>query len=150
MVPCHVAKFATHLKIRHREIHLWMPDLQMRCSKTHLPLVPHICVSELGQHWFRSWLVAYSAPSHYLKNAGLLSTGPSGTNFSDILIKIQDFSFTKMHLIISSAKWQPCPGRWVKDTSTRYWSQQWPPGWHTLSQSRSYDGSPSKYSYSDL
>ena len=20
---------------------------------THLPLVPHICVSELGQHWFR-------------------------------------------------------------------------------------------------
>ena len=20
---------------------------------THLPLVPHVCVSELGQHWFR-------------------------------------------------------------------------------------------------
>ena len=33
---------------------------------THLPLVPHICVSESGQHWFRYWLVAYSAPSHYL------------------------------------------------------------------------------------
>ena len=28
----------------------------------HLPLVPHICVSELGQHWFGWWLVAYSAP----------------------------------------------------------------------------------------
>ena len=26
----------------------------------HLPLVPHICISELSQHWFRS------APSHYL------------------------------------------------------------------------------------
>ena len=26
---------------------------------THLPLVPHICISELGQHWFRQWLVAY-------------------------------------------------------------------------------------------
>ena len=25
---------------------------------THLPLVPHIFVSELGQHWFRQWLVA--------------------------------------------------------------------------------------------
>ena len=33
---------------------------------THLPLVPHICVGELGQHWFRWWLVAWSAPSHYL------------------------------------------------------------------------------------
>ena len=28
----------------------------------HLPLVPHICVSESGQHWFGWWLVAYSAP----------------------------------------------------------------------------------------
>ena len=26
---------------------------------THLPLVPHICVSESGQHWFK-WLGAYS------------------------------------------------------------------------------------------
>ena len=32
-------------------------------------------------------------------------------NLSKILIKIQNFSFTKMHLKISSAKWQPfCPG----------------------------------------
>ena len=33
---------------------------------THLPLVPHICVSESGQHWFRWWLVTYSTPSYYL------------------------------------------------------------------------------------
>ena len=33
---------------------------------THLHLVPHICVSELYQHWFRQWLVACSAPSHSL------------------------------------------------------------------------------------
>ena len=33
---------------------------------THLPQVPHICVSELGQRWFRQWLIACSAPSHYL------------------------------------------------------------------------------------
>ena len=33
---------------------------------THLPLVLHICVGELGQHWFRLWLVAWTAPSHYL------------------------------------------------------------------------------------
>ena len=35
-------------------------------SSTHLCLVVHICVSESGQHWFREWLVTYSAPSHYL------------------------------------------------------------------------------------
>ena len=27
----------------------------------------HICVSKLGQHWFRWWPVVYSAPSHHLK-----------------------------------------------------------------------------------
>ena len=44
-------------------------------------------------------------------NAGLLSIGPLGINFSAILIKIPNFSFTKMHLQISSAKWWPfCPG----------------------------------------
>ena len=34
---------------------------------TYNPLVPHICVSKSGQHWFRQWPVAYSAPSHYVK-----------------------------------------------------------------------------------
>ena len=33
---------------------------------TPFPLLPHICVSESSQHWFRLWLVAFSAPSHYL------------------------------------------------------------------------------------
>ena len=45
-------------------------------------------------------------------NAGLLSIETLGTNFSEILIKIQFFSFTKIHLKISSVKWRPfCPGR---------------------------------------
>ena len=36
---------------------------------------------------------------------------PFITIFSEILIKIQNFSLTKMHLKISSAKWRPfCPG----------------------------------------
>ena len=34
--------------------------------QTHLPLSSHICVRESGPQWFRLWLVAYSAPSHYL------------------------------------------------------------------------------------
>ena len=39
---------------------------------THFPLEPHICASESGQHWFRQWLVAYSAPSHYLKQCWVI------------------------------------------------------------------------------
>ena len=51
-----------------------------------------------------------------LTNAGLLSIGLLGTNYSESLIKIQTFSFTKMHLKLSSVNWQQfCPGgRWVK------------------------------------
>ena len=40
-------------------------------------------------------------------NAGILLIGPLATNFSEILIGIQTFSFRKMHLKISSAKWRP-------------------------------------------
>ena len=44
-------------------------------------------------------------------NAGILLIGPIGTNFSQIVFKIQIFSFKKMHLKISSVKWWPfCPG----------------------------------------
>ena len=39
--------------------------------------------------------------------AGILLTGPSGTNFIEIVIGIQTFSFKKMHLKMSSAKWRP-------------------------------------------
>ena len=46
--------------VRCNHIMLWYVIL------THPLLVPHICVSESGQNWFRLWLVAYSAPSHYL------------------------------------------------------------------------------------
>ena len=44
-------------------------------------------------------------------NAGLLSIELFGTNFSDFLIKIKNFSFTKMRKKMSSAKGRPfCPG----------------------------------------
>ena len=33
---------------------------------THLSLIPHTCVRESGQHWFRLWLVAYPPLSHYV------------------------------------------------------------------------------------
>ena len=62
-----------------------------------------------------------------------ISIGPLGTNISEILIEIQTFSFTMMHLKLSSAKWRPfCPGgdeinkssvRWQGST---YPIAQWP------------------------
>ena len=40
-------------------------------------------------------------------NAGILFIWPFGTNFSEILIEINTFSFKKMHLKMSSGKWRP-------------------------------------------
>ena len=40
-------------------------------------------------------------------DAGILLIQPSGTIFSEIVIKIYTFSFKKMHLKMSSAKWRP-------------------------------------------
>ena len=33
---------------------------------THWGWVTHICVGNIGHHWFRLWLVAWFAPSYYL------------------------------------------------------------------------------------
>ena len=74
---------------------------------THWGRVTHICVGELaiigsdnglspGRHQAIIWI-----------NAGILLIGPVGTNVSDILIGIHTFSFKKVHLKISSAKWRP-------------------------------------------
>ena len=40
-------------------------------------------------------------------NAGILLIGILGTNFSEISIKSLTFSFTKMRVKVSSAKWRP-------------------------------------------
>ena len=40
-------------------------------------------------------------------NDGISLIGPSGTNFSEKLIKILIFLFKKMHLKVSSGKWRP-------------------------------------------
>ena len=40
-------------------------------------------------------------------NDGMLLIGPLGTNFNEFFIKIQQFSFKKVHLKMSSEKWQP-------------------------------------------
>ena len=51
-----------------------------------------------------------------------LSIRPLGTNFSAILIKMHNVSFTKMHLKIWSAKWWPfCLGLNVLNGTSKIW-----------------------------
>ena len=71
---------------------------------THLPLIPHICVSKLGRHFSGNGLLPVWLQAISWIRTGLLLIGLLGTNFSEILIRILSFSFKKMHLKMSSAK----------------------------------------------
>ena len=79
----------------------------------HLPLVPHICVSESGEYWF----TPIRRQAIILTNAGSLRNGPLTINCSEILIKTQFFHSWKCIWKISSAAiivWRPfVQGRWV-------------------------------------
>ena len=70
--------------------------------------MPYSCVGELGQHGPDNGLSPIRRHVIICTNAGSLSIGPLGTNFNENLIKIQNFSFRKMHMILLSAKWWPC------------------------------------------
>ena len=96
----------------------WYYTLEMYCSflrvgpdcsviwLTHCGRVTHICVVKLtiigsdGLSPGRCQAIIWT-------NDGILLIGPLGTNFIKILIGIQTFSFKKMHLKMSSAKWRP-------------------------------------------
>ena len=69
--------------------------------------MPHIYVSELGSNGSGNGLSPVRRQAIICTNFDLLSIRPLGLNFSEIRIKIQDFLFMKMHLKMSSAKWQP-------------------------------------------
>ena len=78
---------------------------------THWSRVTHICVSNLTSIGSDNGLSPDRRQAIIWTNTGILLTGPLGTNFNEILIGIQTFSFNKMHLKVSSAKWRPfCHG----------------------------------------
>ena len=74
---------------------------------THRGRVTHISVDNLTIIGSDNGLSPRRRQAIIWTNAGIFLTGPWGTNFSDILIGIQTFSFKKMHLKMSSAKWRP-------------------------------------------
>ena len=74
---------------------------------THWGRVTHICVSKIIIIGSDDGLSPDRRQAIIWTNAGILLIGPWGTNFSEILIGIQTFSFKKMHMKMSSAKWRP-------------------------------------------
>ena len=91
------------------------PDqmVQMRQNKikrtdlTHWGRVTHICVSKLTIIGSDNELSPNRRQAIIWTNAGILLIGPLGTNLGEIWIEIQIYSFRKMHLKLSSAKWRP-------------------------------------------
>ena len=67
--------------------------------------VTHICVGKQTIIGSDNGLSPGRRQAIIWTNAGTLLIGLLGINFSENLIRIQTFSFTKMHLKMSSAKW---------------------------------------------
>ena len=69
--------------------------------------VTHICVGKITTIGSDNGLSPWRYQAIIWTNAEILLIGPLRTNLSKILIGIQTFSFTKMHLKMWSAKWRP-------------------------------------------
>ena len=74
---------------------------------THWGWVTNICVSRLTIIGSDNGLSPGRRQAIIWTNAGILLIRPLGTNFDEMLTKILTFSFMKMHLKVSSAKWRP-------------------------------------------
>ena len=72
----------------------------------HWGRVTHICVSELTVTGSDNGLSHGQRQAIIWTNAGILLIRTLGTNCSDILGEIHSFSFSKMHVKMSSAKWR--------------------------------------------
>ena len=74
---------------------------------THWGRVTHICVSKTTIIGSDNGLSPGRRQAIIWTNAGILLIGPLGTTFSEFFIGTQTFSFKKMYLKMSSAKWRP-------------------------------------------
>ena len=86
-------------------------SLKSTCSMaliglTHWGRATHICVGNLTILVSDNGLSPGRRQAIIWTNAGILLIRTLGTNFSEILGEIHSFSFSKMHLKMSSAKWR--------------------------------------------
>ena len=78
-----------------------------KCTLTHWGRVTHICISKLTVIGSDNGLSPGRRQAIIWTNAGILLIGSTGKNFNAIFIEIHTFSFTKIHLKMSSGKWRP-------------------------------------------
>ena len=83
------------------------PCIESIAHLTHWGRVTHICVSNLTVIASDNGLSPGRRQAIIWTNAGMLVIGPLGTNFSEILTEIITFSFKKVYLKLSLAKWRP-------------------------------------------
>ena len=99
---------------------------QMSKHLTRWGRVTHICVSRLTITGSDNCLSPGRRQAIIWTSAGIVLIGPLGTNFSENLIEILSFSFTKMRLKMSSAKWRPfCLGLKVLAMLGHQWTSWW-------------------------
>ena len=99
----HISWLATHWQLRLLLVAWVMGDGE---SLTHWGLATHICIGKLTTIGSDNGLSPGRRQAIIWPIAGNIGNGPLGTNFSEILIRIQTFSFKKMHLKMSSGKWR--------------------------------------------
>ena len=93
--------------IQYNDLHNQDEIQVVRWILTHWGRVTHICISRLTITGSDNGLSPGRRQAIIWTNAGILLIGPLGTNFNENLIEILTFSFTKMRLKVSSAKWRP-------------------------------------------
>ena len=94
-----------------------------QCQLTHWVRVMHICISKLTIIGWDNGLSSGRCQAIIWTNAWLFLIGPTGTNFNEIIIKINSFSFKKIHLKMSPGKWWPfCLGHNVLSSHEWYGS----------------------------
>ena len=91
-----------------KKMHLNMLSGKWRpfCLNPLRPSDAYICVSKLTIIGSDNGLSPGRRQATIWTNAGILLIRTLGTNFSEILGEIHSFSFSKMHLKMSSAKWR--------------------------------------------
>ena len=96
------------MKIRKTGKQFYLTTLSGSVIKlTHWGRVTHICVSKQTFIGSDNGLSPGRRKAIIWTNVEILLIGPLGTNFSENLIKLLTFAFTKMRLKVSSAKWRP-------------------------------------------
>ena len=91
----------------------------------HWGWVTHICVSKLTIIVSDNGLLPGRRQAIIWTNAGILSIGPLGTNFSEIWTQIQNFLLMKKHLKMSSAKWRPFCLSFNDLKRSQFWMIHW-------------------------